>query len=66
VISWDWQIIAGDHKNNLTFWDSRTFNIVEVKENVYLQKYDTGITCMAKGQEYLFSCGADGIVKVFQ
>jgi WD40 repeat protein len=28
VLSWDWQIAAGDHKGSLYFWDARTFKLI--------------------------------------
>jgi WD40 repeat protein len=39
LLAWDWQIAAGDHKGTLHIWDSRTFKLLDTRENTHLQKY---------------------------
>lgn len=31
VLTWDWQIAAGDHKGSLHIWDARTFKLLDMK-----------------------------------
>lgn len=65
VITWDWLIAAGDNKGSLNLWDLRTYRLLDSRQEVHLQKYDTGITGLCRNGSYLFSGGADGVVKVF-
>ena len=65
LLAWDWDIIAGDHKGALHTWDYRMFKLMDFKENVHLQKYETGLTSISRINNYLLTSGADGIVKNF-
>lgn len=41
------------------------FKLLETREGVHLQKYETGVTSLAKLGNYVITSGADGIVKIF-
>ena len=65
VLGWEWTIVSGDHSGCVSTWDTRMLRLIEEREDVHLNKYDAGVTCLSRVESWLLTSGADGMVKMF-